>query len=343
MHRRFPRKCVVLGRLYGRSGNFNEMRVPEELTEAISSKASHPGLSRAAKELSDTYRARDFTAPALKNAEQRLAYLLVRMPATYAACHRALEETARTIEGFAPDSLLDLGAGPGTASWAAATLFPSLRSVRLLERDASMIEIGRGLMKNASNETLRNAKWEQADLMNDLRGEGADLVMLSYVLGELPESAVDRLVRRAWQATQKALVIVEPGTKIGFAQIERIRANMIAAGVEIAAPCPHHERCPMAAMGDWCHFSERLERSAEHRRIKGGELGYEDEKFSYVTFTKVGAVRPGTRIVRHPLYRPKQVQLTQCTAEGLKQTTITKSQGDRYRAAKKAEWGDGFE
>jgi ribosomal protein RSM22 (predicted rRNA methylase) len=329
--------------LYGGSGNFNEMRVPEDLTKAISAKASHPGHSRAAKELSDTYRARDFAAPALKNAEQRLAYLLVRMPATYAACYRALEETTQSIEGFAPESFLDLGAGPGTASWAAATLFPSLRSLSLLERDASMIEIGRELMKDASSNALRQANWEQADLSREFQAESADLVMLSYVLGELPAATATRLVERAWELTKQVLVILEPGTKIGFAQIERIRAKMISAGVEIAAPCPHHEKCPMAASGDWCHFSERLERSAEHRRMKSGELGYEDEKFSFVAFTKVSASRPATRIVRHPLYRPKQVQLTLCTSQGLKQTVITKSQGDRYRAAKKSEWGDGFE
>ena len=99
----------------------------------------------------------------------------------------------------------------------------------------------------------------------------------------------------------------------------------------------------MAAAGDWCHFSQRLERTAEHRRIKQGDLGHEDEKFSYVAFSKVGVNRPGTRIVRHPIYRPRQVQLTLCTADGLKQTTVTKSQGERYRTAKKAEWGDGFE
>jgi ribosomal protein RSM22 (predicted rRNA methylase) len=319
------------------------MRLPEELTKAISGKASHPGLAKAAKELSDTYRARDFAAAALKTPEQRLAYLLVRMPATFAACAGVLRRVEETVEGFSPESLLDLGAGPGTASWAAATAFSSLRSITLLERDAAMIALGRELMRESTNIAMREAKWEQADLSQEVRAESADIVMVSYLLGELPAAAAERIVQRAWELTKKVLVIVEPGTKVGFAQVERIRAKMIASGVEIAAPCPHHAACPMAALGDWCHFSERLERTSEHRRMKGGELGYEDEKFSYLAFTKIGAARPSARIVRHPLYRPKQVQLTLCTADGLKQTTITKSQGDRYRAAKKAEWGDGFE
>jgi ribosomal protein RSM22 (predicted rRNA methylase) len=264
------------------------------------------------------------------------------MPATYAACRRALEETASRIAGLAPASFLDLGAGPGTATWAASAVFPSLRSVTLVERDAAMASLGRELMRESSSEALRTATWTHADLSKDIPVQSADVVMLSYVLGELSLPAAERSVQCAWEATNQALVIVEPGTKVGFAQVERIRAKMIAGGVEIAAPCPHHERCPMAATGDWCHFSQRLERTAEHRRLKKGDLGHEDEKFSYVAFTKSGAQRPESRIVRHPLYRPKQVQLTLCTAEGLKQTTITKSQGEKYREAKKAEWGEGF-
>ena len=319
------------------------MRIPEELSDVIAKKSlSLPGLSRAAAELSSTYRNREFATPALKTMEQRLAYLMVRMPATYAACWRALRESSKVLDGFEPKSMLDLGAGPGTATWAATEVFPSLQSVSLMERDGAMLAFGRELMHPSQSSARRNANWIQADLSKELNVERAELVMLSYVLGELPGSVAERLVERAWSLTDKLLIVVEPGTRVGFEQVERIRTKMIANKAEIAAPCPHHELCPMAAAGDWCHFSQRLERTAEHRRMKQGKLGHEDEKFSYVAFTKVAAQRPEARIVRHPLYRPKQVQLTLCTAEGLKQTTVTKSQGERYRAAKKADWGEGF-
>ena len=76
--------------------------------------------------------------------------------------------------------------------------------------------------------------------------------------------------------------------------------------------------------------------------MKKGELGYEDEKFSYLAFSKIDFNRPRTRMVRHPVYRPKQVQLTLCSADGLRQKLVTKSQGESYKRAKKADWGDGF-
>ncbi len=76
--------------------------------------------------------------------------------------------------------------------------------------------------------------------------------------------------------------------------------------------------------------------------MKQGELGYEDEKFSYAAFSKIAFERPQARIVRHPVYRPKQVQLSLCTADGLRQKLVTKSQGESYKRGKKADWGDGF-
>ena len=106
---------------------------------------------------------------------------------------------------------------------------------------------------------------------------------------------------------------------------------------------------------DWCHFAERIERTADHRKAKAAELGYEDEKFSYLA-----AMRPSTaslpapdppeaesvllegRIVRHPRFHPGHVQLRLCTASGLKSLTIGKSQKQPYRAARKARWGDSW-
>jgi ribosomal protein RSM22 (predicted rRNA methylase) len=139
------------------------------------------------------------------------------------------------------------------------------------------------------------------------------------------------------------LVIVEPGTPRGFEAVAASRARLIAGGAQVVAPCPHHDACPLAEAGDWCHFAERVERTAEHRRLKGGARGHEDEKFSYVAAGRAPGEWPRARIVRHPLFRPGHVRLTLCTAEGLKSESIGKSQKERYRAARHAAWGDPWE
>ena len=99
----------------------------------------------------------------------------------------------------------------------------------------------------------------------------------------------------------------------------------------------------MAAVGDWCHFAARVERTAIHRQIKGGALGHEDEKFSYVVFSRMPFATASTRIVRHPQKRSGHVQLRLCTSQGLRDQIIGKSQKEIYKRARVAAWGDPWE
>ena len=94
------------------------------------------------------------------------------------------------------------------------------------------------------------------------------------------------------------------------------------------------------AGGNWCHFAERLPRSSAHRLAKNAELGYEDEKYSYIVFSRTPVRLPDARIVRHPRKHSGHVELELCAPEGLKRETISRKNGDRYKQAKKAEWGD---
>ena len=88
-----------------------------------------------------------------------------------------------------------------------------------------------------------------------------------------------------WQKTGDTLLVVEPGTPAGYARIIALRERLIALGAHVAAPCPHDDKCPLAAP-DWCHFTQRLQRSRAHKQVKGAELPYEDEKFAYVALTR---------------------------------------------------------
>ena len=315
------------------------MRFPEALRAGIDEEVAtvdSPALSRAAARLSDNYRAGKF-AGAMSGPAERAAYLLTRLPATYAANAAVFHELVERVPTPA-HSLLDLGAGPGTAMWAATEALPQIESFTAVERDAALVETGKRLASQGQP-TIQNAEWIHGDL-RAVRLKTHDVVVVSYAISELADPLAT--VRSAWDLSRVALVIVEPGTPAAFANVVRARDMLIELGAQIAAPCPHHNQCPLAARNDWCHFSARVERTSEHRRLKGGELGYEDEKFSYVIACK-GSVHPAeTRIVRHPLKHAGHIQLTLCTAGGLEQPTIGKSKKDFYRAARKAEWGDAW-
>jgi ribosomal protein RSM22 (predicted rRNA methylase) len=98
----------------------------------------------------------------------------------------------------------------------------------------------------------------------------------------------------------------------------------------------------MAAARDWCHFSQRVERTSLHRRLKQGELGYEDEKFSYVVLSRRETKPATARVVRHPLRHSGHVQLDLCTPAGVERRTVSRRTGAQYREAKKVESGSEF-
>ena len=68
---------------------------------------------------------------------------------------------ARSRPDFAPASLLDVGAGPGTASWAAAEAFPSLQAFTLLDANAALRALALELCGDSSR--LRAMTYRHGD------------------------------------------------------------------------------------------------------------------------------------------------------------------------------------
>ncbi|MCY7303810.1 MAG: small ribosomal subunit Rsm22 family protein [Thermoleophilia bacterium] len=304
----------------------------EELVHGINPKE----LERSARALSDAYRAGGSSASrAARTPGDVAAYLATRAPATYAAAADVFERVRELRPDWSPTSMLDLGAGPGIASWAAAEAWRQIAAVTLVEAEAEMTRVGRTLARTGP-EALQEASW----IVSDARAPGtrADLVVASYVIGELTSAALDELVREAWAQTTDTLVIIEPGTTAGYRRTLTARDAVIAAGGSTLAPCPHDAPCPLPD-DDWCHFSVRLPRSRAHRIAKDAERGFEDEKFSYVVLCREQHPRAAARVLRRPDLRPGHVVLDLCTPSGLEQRTVSRKDGDAYRAAKKVSWG----
>ncbi len=117
---------------------------------------------------------------------------------------------------------------------------------------------------------------------------------------------------------------------------------MIDAGGSTVAPCPHDLPCPLPA-DDWCHFAIRLPRSKLHRRAKGVELGYEDEKYSYAVLSRSPVPKAAARIIRQPQVRSGHVHLVTSEPDGIHERTVSRKQRELYKDAKGAAWGDAFD
>ncbi|UIJ70892.1 small ribosomal subunit Rsm22 family protein [Aurantimonas sp. HBX-1] len=324
------------------------MQLPPALRLALDARLDAlplEGLRNEGARLSQRYRAETRDGKRHLDGEAAvLAYLAARMPATFAAVRASLAAVAVRQPAFAPQSLLDVGAGPGTALWAALDTFGSLGAATLVEASPPALAVGRALCETGLSDAGVAIEWVQADALAALSArQPADLVTLAYVLDELPPSAIPGLVAELWRLARQVLVIVEPGTTGGWQRILAARDQLLAEGASILAPCPHATACPLTPP-DWCHFAERVERSRTHRLTKGGTVPYEDEKFIYLAVAREAAPPPPARVLAPPRGGSGKVQLKLCTAAGtLQERLVTKREGDTFRSARRLEWGDAWE
>lgn len=311
-----------------RSNCMISARLPATLRQALEALAegfARPVLAAAAAELSAAYR--DGRLPPLATPAATAAYALTRMPASLGALMAAWREIPAPVR-----SVLDLGSGTGAAAWAADTLWGDSRpEVTLLEANPAMRALGERL-------DVPGARWRGGDFRNLAGCAPHELVSFSYSLGELPGREALEVLERAWPLAARALCVVEPGTPRGSAFILRVRQKLIDLGARIASPCPHQDACPLQTP-DWCHFAVRVERTRMHRLLKGGDLGYEDEKFAYIIATRETPAGPRARILRHPWQDKGAIRLELCTPAGLVSRTVTRREKTLFRAARKASWG----
>ena len=77
-----------------------------------------------------------------------------------------------------------------------------------------------------------------------------------------------------------------------------------------------------------------------HKLLKEGEVPYEDEKFAYITISRI-KTKKADRILRHPKIENGRITLKLCTTEGdIEEKTITKKEKEKFKIAKKLSNGD---
>jgi ribosomal protein RSM22 (predicted rRNA methylase) len=314
--------------------------LPAELKAALDAKLHGVSRNDAAERaalISRTYRDGG-NSGAITSETDALAYALARMPATYAAVTASLNALREINSQFAPTSLLDVGAGPGTASWAAAEAFSSLTDFTLLDANSALRALALDLGHDSAR--LNKMTYQRGEARVALAAaEAADLVVASYVIAELGEMERSALAELMWTKTRDTLLIVEPGTPAGYARIIALRAHLIALGAHVAAPCPHDSRCPLSSP-DWCHFTQRLPRLRAHKQIKGAALPFEDEKFSYVVLTRAPVGQHPARVLTQPVVGKVEVTAKLCTSDGLVVAKVPSRAKAEYARARRWRWGD---
>ena len=187
-------------------------------------------------------------------------------------------------------------------------------------RPASLVQTVR-----ASQERLKKASFNEQTFLN-----------------ELAEADRMKLIEKLWSCTNQYLLIVEPGTPTAFEHMKIIRECLIRQGASVVAPCPHNAECSLPA-GDWCHFTSRVSRTKLHKLLKGGEAPFEDEKYSYLVFSRAQSGKKKSRILRHPVIESGRITLQLCTqSSSIETRAITKKDKALFKTARKSKCGDTF-
>ena len=314
--------------------------LPAELKAALDGKLRGFSRSDAASRsatISKTYRDGGGSG-GIRSEADALAYALARMPATYAAVTASLNALVEIRPDFAPKSLLDVGAGPGTATWAAAEAFPSLQDFALLDANEALRALALGLVSDSFR--LRDVSYQRGEARAALaKADAADLVVASYMIGEISDAEQRALAELMWEKTRDTLLVVEPGTPAGYARIIALRERLIATGAHVAAPCPHDGKCPLQPP-DWCHFSQRLQRSRAHMQVKGAEVPFEDERFAYVALVRAPVAQRLSRVLDQPAISKVEINAKLCTPAGLAFTKVPRRDKAAYASARRWRWGD---
>lgn len=313
------------------------MGYPGQLDEAVAKAIAARqvgGLRDASDRLSAGYR-KGGTSSAVDLA----AYLAARLPATFAVNARVMAEVALALPLLAPGSFIDVGAGPGTAGWAALAQWPTLLALEQVEASEKFAAVLLELNASSGIPALAAARVHTQALSQWQVTAPTDLVVASYMLAELHADHLTVSLRKLWAAAGQVLVLIEPGTPDGFKRLLAARKNLLGQGAHVAGPCTHEKDCPMTG-GDWCHFKQRVQRSRAHMHAKGATVPYEDEPFAWLALSRTPVDLAGGRVVMPAKSSKAGLDFTVCADGALKDVHVATRDKATYKRYRKADWGD---
>jgi SAM-dependent methyltransferase len=246
-------------------------------------------------------RTRDYFA----HPASRSSYLLFYLPLQAAKFLALFDHHSDALKGRIAQAdgslrILDLGAGPGTASLAflaaASAYIPKGSKVQLvwLDRRSKIMEDGTALLdaflasQNFDFEVRLEKKYLDLSTISAL--PASDFILAGHVMNELLGKAQDQVVKIISETLGRAnapeLIVVEPAFRSSAQRLSANRNTWLSgdAKLNVIGPCLHRETCPLTASRDWCHFSVPAQIPgrwfAEFSKALGGERDW--LKFAYI-------------------------------------------------------------
>ena len=289
-------------------------RLPEALDSVMPLRRAHRAdLPDAIRELSAQLTTERYALARSYWSSPRLvsAYLRYFLPWNLLRLHCLFRELALPlpVQGT-PPSLVDLGSGPlsvplalwiSRPEWREAPLRvvcadtaprPMALGLQLLEQLAGLmrvplvwqIQLERAPLTRVLNDIrLRPTLLTGGNVLNEWQAQSQDTsIPFSERVGEVA-MAVARQIAAGGTA-----LFVEPGTRLGGTLTATLRQAALEEGLQVVAPCPHANECPLLGRRDrgWCHVHRELASDAAPAWLssltQAARLAKQSLSFSYV-------------------------------------------------------------
>lgn len=212
--------------------------------------------------------------------EYRSAYLLYFFLTNFAKITHCLQQMydMGELPSEGKFSVLDLGAGPGTASIACAIFFSQhLPKVKL---DIVAFEQNKGIAQDASALFLQLAEKKHSfkifseralptQIDRLLKRKPFQLIIAANMLNEFSsvqqQHELTRFLCEKYLAENASLLLLDPALQKSTRELMQLRDLLLnvsedsrpqSANLKVLAPCLHQGPCPMLKWSkrDWCHF-----------------------------------------------------------------------------------------
>lgn len=312
----------------------------DEVIREIENKLSIKDIKFVSENLTNKYLS-SFSGgiPLATKKTEILAYIVTRMRATYEASKYVIDKIS-----FADiKTCLDLGSGTGAATVALLETFGDAK-IDVVEKSNEMLNMNKQITESMFGDEVKNKiSYFNEDATKFNTEKDYDLIIASYFFNELTKEARLKLVEKLYLKAGRYFVVIEPGTPQNHAEMMEIREVLEdKLGAKLQGPCKL-KKCPYIKTSDWCHFLTRVRRSKVEMMLKNAELGYEDEKFTYLIYSKENGVECKENIViRRPEIKKGNIKIKVCSTDGIHFKTYTKNNKEAYKLAKKLEVGSEF-
>lgn len=179
---------------------------------------------------------------------------------------------AEFVNELKKSTFIDMGAGPGTFSFAFKNWSHSSKAIY-------QVELSEAMKKQAR--LLWNGFFTDSELIQNIPSQvdGPTVMFFGHSANEM---GVETTLRYIERINPTHIVFLEPGTKDFFKKMLLIRDRLLLSTWNQVYPCSSNAQCPIKDKDDWCHQYIHHVHTDELERV-GQKVGI-NRRFMSMTF-----------------------------------------------------------